>query len=277
MSRFRDLLDAGKPATAMWVSLPWLPVVELLGASQCDAAVLDMEHSALSIDDVERLCIACDAAGVTPLYRPPGLDRYCVSRALDAGAQGVIFPNVRTRSEAEVAVACTRYPPDGDRPWAGPHNRANMFTGAVTLEALRSAKPEERGLSSPEYVERTNAAVYVALMIESPQGLENLDAILDVPGINAIRFGWGDYSVHVGFDVDKVQQAADHIYRVCRQRGVGCSLNLGQAEHYPGCFYMLGVDALILSASIRQTLTQARSQLGIADEGAAGSTQGSTL
>jgi 4-hydroxy-2-oxoheptanedioate aldolase len=267
MSRFQDLLDAGTPATAMWISLPWLPVVELLGANHCDAAVLDMEHSALSIDDVERLCIACDAANVTPLYRPPGLDRYCVSRALDAGAQGVIFPNVRTKAEAEFALSCTRYPPAGERPWAGPHNRANMFTGAVTLDALRAAGPEHRGLSTSEYVNRTNAGIFVALMIESPQGIENLDAILDVPGIHAIRFGWGDYSVHVAFDVDRIQEAADNVYRTCRERGIGCSLNPGQAAlHYPRCFYMVGVDALILSAAVGQTLEQARSQLGIAGD-----------
>jgi 4-hydroxy-2-oxoheptanedioate aldolase len=278
MSRFREVLAAGKPATAMWISLPWLPVVEILGASHCDAAVLDMEHSVLSIEDVERLCIACDAAGVTPLYRPPGLDRYCVSRALDAGAQGVIFPNVRTKSEAEFAVSCTRYPPTGDRPWAGPHNRANMFTGsAMTVEALRAARPEDRGVASPEYVARTNAAVFVALMVESPVGVENLDAILEVPGIDAIRFGWGDYSVHVGFDVDKIQAAADHVYGVCRQRGVGCSLNLGQADkHFPGCFYMLGVDALILSAAIRHTVGQARTQLGSVGDGSIGPLQTST-
>jgi 4-hydroxy-2-oxoheptanedioate aldolase len=152
-----------------------------------------------------------------------------------------------------------------------------MFTGALTLEALRAAKPEERGVASPEYVDRTNAAVFVALMVESPQGVENLDAILDVPGIDAIRFGWGDYSVHVGFDVDKIQEAADHVYRVCRQRGVGCSLNLAQADqHYPGCFYMLGVDALILSAAIRHTVQQARTQLGSAGDRSSEPMQGST-
>src|SRR5437763_374311 len=113
---FRERLDAGEPAFIVGVDIAWTPLAEIVGSAGADAAFIDMEHTTLSLTDVENLIIACDAAGISSLVRPAGLDTSAVSHALDSGAHGIIYADVRTREQAERAIAATRYPPAGNRP-----------------------------------------------------------------------------------------------------------------------------------------------------------------
>jgi 2-keto-3-deoxy-L-rhamnonate aldolase RhmA len=264
-NNFKRLVDAGEPALAMWVNLPWQATPEILASCGCDAALIDMEHTTSSIQDVLNMIIACAAAGITPFYRPSGMDTANVARALDSGAQGIIFPNINTRDEAERAVASCRLPPLGNRPWAGAHTRQAVWNGIPAAAALREPDPRLRGVHSAEYVDMLNNEVLVVLMIESPEGVANLNAILDVPGIHSIRFGWADYSIHVGFDLDKCQRAADLTYETCRAKGVGYSFTLGQAgqhPHYPGCWYGVGLDTLLFAGALRDAVAAARERVG---------------
>src|ERR1700735_2418763 len=98
---FRERLQSGEPAYLVGVDVPWTPLAEIVGSTGADAAFIDMEHTTLSLTDVENLIIACDAAGISALVRPAGLDVAAASRALDSGAHGVIFPDIRTRAQAE--------------------------------------------------------------------------------------------------------------------------------------------------------------------------------
>jgi 2-keto-3-deoxy-L-rhamnonate aldolase RhmA len=270
-NRFKELIQAGETAIAMWLDVPWPPLVEILGACGGDAAFIDMEHTTNSFEDVENLIIAADAAGVTPIFRPAGLDPKAVGRALDSGAQGVIFPDIRTRAEAELAVASTKYPPAGQRGWGGSHTRYAMWEGLPAAAAIRETEPQRRGVYSREYVDKANADVLVFMIIESLEGMSNLDEILDVPGIDAVSFGWADYSVQMGFDLAKCEEASNRLYDACRSRGIGTSLSIGQAgkqEHYPGCYYIAGIDTLIISAAFRQTVADARRRVAEARSGA---------
>jgi 4-hydroxy-2-oxoheptanedioate aldolase len=264
-NRFKRLLQAGEPAVAMWVNLPWLGIPEILGSAGCDAALIDMEHTTNSIGEVQNMIIACTAAGITPFYRPAGIDTANVARALDAGAQGIIFANISAREQAERAVACCKWPPAGDRPWGGAHTRQALWDGKPAAAALLESEPRRRGAHSREYVDAINNEVLVVLMIESPEGVENVNEILSVPGVDAIRFGWADYSANVGFEIEQCQKAADLVYEACRSRGVGYSFTLGQAgqrEHYPGCWYAAGLDTLIFASALREHVRGARERVG---------------
>jgi 4-hydroxy-2-oxoheptanedioate aldolase len=261
VNKFKKMTEAGEPAIAMWVSISWPPIVEILGDAGCDAAMIDMEHGFFSFREAEVLFTSCVAAGITPLFRPPGLDKYAVSRALDAGAQGIIYPDIKDRAEAELAVAYTKLPPLGIRGWAASHNHFAQWHGHVEWGREVPAEAAMHDVRSPEFAAAVNDEVYVVLMIESPEAVEHIEDILDVPGIDSIRFGWGDFSVNVGFDRQRSNEAAQRVYDACRARGVGYSFtpsDIGVKEHYAGCWYIIGYDGTVISSALRKTVTEAR-------------------
>jgi 4-hydroxy-2-oxoheptanedioate aldolase len=261
---FRERLDAGEPAFIVGVDIPWTPLGEIVGSAGADAAFIDMEHTMLSLTDVENLIVACDAADISALVRPAGLDTTAVSRALDSGAHGAIFPDIRTREQAERAVAATKYPPAGSRPWGGSHTRSVMWEGVLASKALQEDDPERRGVYSPAFVDHANQGVHVTILIESPEGVANLPEILEVPGIDAFWFGWADFSAHVAFDLERCAEAANTVYERCRAAGIGMCLALDQAEKQPfytGCFYLAGLDTLVLAGALRAGVTSARQRV----------------
>lgn len=261
VNQFKKLTQAGEPAIAMWVSISWPPIVEILGDAHCDAAMIDMEHGFFSFREIEVLFTSCVAAGITPLFRPPELDKYAVSRALDAGAQGIIYPDIKDKAEAELAVAYTKLPPVGIRGWSASHNHFAVWQGHVEWGSAESVAADVQDVRSTEFATAVNDEVYVCLMIESPEAVENIKSILDVPGIDSIRFGWGDYSVNVGFDRERCNEASQRVYEACRARGVGYSFtptDIGVKEHYPGCWYIIGYDGTVISNALRKTVAAAR-------------------
>jgi len=220
----------------------------------------------LDLHEVESLLVACDAAHVSGIIRPPGLNPEVVSRVLDAGAHGVLFADIQNKADAERAVASAKYPPTGTRGWGGAHTRYAMFEGLLAASALRESESRLRGVYSSEYTETANKHVLVHILIENPEGVDNLEEILEVPGIDGIYFGWADYSAQVDFDLAKCEAASEHIYNLCRARKVGMTLSLGTASQqpfYPGCMYVAGFDALVLSSGLRQVVESAKESLGI--------------
>lgn len=261
---FSDRLSRGEPAFIVGVDVPWTPLAELVGSAGADAAFIDMEHTTLSQTDVENLIIGCDAAGISSLVRTAGHDTTAAARALDSGAHGVIFPDVRTREQAERVVAVTRYPPAGSRPWGGAHTRSVMWEGVLASRALQETDTQRRGVYSDDYVERSNRGVHTTILIESPEGVANLPDIIEVPGIDAFWFGWADYSAHVGFDLERSTTAATVVYETCRAAGIGMCLALDQAESqpfYPGCFYLAGLDTLLLANALCTAVSGARERI----------------
>jgi len=264
---FRSRLASNEPAYFVGVDVAWSPLVEIIGSAGAEAAFIDMEHTTLSLEEVEHLTIACDAAGISSLVRVPQVDPKLVSRVLDSGAHGVIYPDIRTLDEAARAIAATKYPPVGRRPWGGAHTRSVMWEGVLASKALREPDPLARGIYSDQYVEFANSNVHVTLLIESPEGLENLPDIVKLPALDAIWFGWADYSTQVGFDLEKCTRAADHVYATCRDAGVGVCLAVDSVETqpwFPGCFYFAGLDTLLLANAIRSAVGNAKQRVSSA-------------
>lgn len=259
----RKLLEGSNP-TAVWVNIPWPPLVEIFGSCGLDAALIDMEHTSNDFGEVESLIIAAECAGVTPLVRPTELNTHAVNRLLDAGAMGIVFADIRTVEEAELAASCTKYPPTGIRGWGGSHTRYAMWEGLPASVAIRETSVEGRGVYSSEYVEKANSDVLTVLLVETPEGVENVEAIAAVPGIDAVMFGWADYSAQTGFDADAATAAAERVYEACTQNGIGTSLSVaeaGRAADIPGSFFTCGIDTLILSGAVRRVMDDARARI----------------
>ncbi|PPK93738.1 4-hydroxy-2-oxoheptanedioate aldolase [Kineococcus xinjiangensis] len=199
------LLTSPGPLLGGWSSLASPAAVASLARSGFRWVVLDMqhgEHDDRSVRDCLRGTTATDAP---VLVRPPRLDTQDIGRALDAGAAGVVVPMVSTPEQARHAARACRYAPTGNRSW-GPH-------------ALDAA------LSAPAPAE-ADAAAICAVMVETRDGLANVDAIAATEGVDVVFVGPFDLSLELGTDVDALLAAdgADDplptVVRACRERGV---------------------------------------------------------
>jgi 2-keto-3-deoxy-L-rhamnonate aldolase RhmA len=182
----RDL-PAGYPVGSFVMSASPL-VAEAMGCAGFDWAVIDMEHTPLDMADVVHVLQAVAGTHMLPITRVPWNDTVMVKRVLDAGAQTLLFPFVQNADEARKAVAACKYPPTGVRGMAA-MSRGSRF-GTVK-----------------DYFKVANAGVSVLVQIETPQAMDQLEAIAGVVGVDSIFIGPGDLSGAMGHVGDLLHPA----------------------------------------------------------------------
>ena len=146
-----------------------------------DWLFIDMEHGSMSVDSAAQISIAASDAGITPIVRVPGFQHFHATRVLDAGAQGVVFPHVDTADTARELAKYCRYPPVGQR----------SVVGAIPQVDFQS-------LPMGEMTQSVNESTLVAVMIESPKAVDNVDEIAKVDGIDVILVGTNDLCMEMG-------------------------------------------------------------------------------
>lgn len=167
------------PAVNAWLSIPSSYSAELIASCGFDAVTVDLQHGMIDFGLAVPMLQAISATAATPLVRPSGSDPVEIMHLLDAGAYGVICPQVDNVEIARKVVAACKYPPAGTRSF-GPA-RGLLYGGA-------------------DYFQHANNEVLVFVMIESREAVENLDEILDVEGIDGIYIGPNDLSLSYGGD-----------------------------------------------------------------------------
>lgn len=176
---FKRALRAGRPQIGLWSSLASHITVEVIAGAGFDWLLLDMEHSPNEVPMVHAQLQAAASGSAHPIVRPPWNDMVVIKRLLDIGVQSLLIPYVQTVEEARNAVAFTRYPPQGLRGFAtGP--RANNY-GRIT-----------------DYVQTYADELCVLVQIETRLGLDNLEAIAGVDGIDGIFIGPADLAAALG-------------------------------------------------------------------------------
>ena len=190
-------------------------VVEAMAGAPFPALCFDMEHSTLNAAAVEGLLRAADVAGKPVLVRVPeiGAD---IQRVLDAGAAGIIVPQVETAAQAREVVERARFAPEGRRGLG------------VTRGSVYGA-----GLASPGYPAETNARTLVAIQIESVTGVAAADEILATPGIDAVVIGPGDLSSSLGVPLGAPAfwEAVDTVYAAAAAHGVAAGSFAFRPDH----------------------------------------------
>lgn len=156
-------------------------IVELLGAIGYDFVMIDCEHGPMGLHQVEHMVRAAEAFGVTPIARIPDHADATILRFLDRGVQGIIVPHVNTREQAEAVAQAARYYPEGHRGAAS--GRAHDYN--VRLSRVESAQ-------------WINAQMLVIPMVEETQAVDNLEAILTVPGIDVLHVAASDLGQSMG-------------------------------------------------------------------------------
>ena len=204
-------------------------IVEFFALAGFDFVWIDGEHPAMNIETAQRHVAAAQGAGAAAFYRVPWNDPVLAKPALDMGADGIIFPMVRTRAEAERAVAACRYPPRGARGW-GPI-RDNGY-----------------GLFSSEWQLANAEDFWVILQIEHFEAVDNLESILDAEGVSALTVGAGDLSASLGVPGQirhpEVLRHMEKIARLARERGVPFSISCGNDPEFVRWWIERGINWL---------------------------------
>ena len=175
-NRLREILKKGDIAVGVTVTIGHPDVSEILAKMGFDFIHFDTQHSPLSIETVQYLMQSMSYSETTPIIRVQWNDIAMINRALDIGAHGVVIPFVNTKEDMEKALKFARFPPKG----------------------VRSYGPRRASLRDPEYVKNCNEEILVFPQIETKEGLENIEDILSVDGVEAFFVGPYDLSFSLG-------------------------------------------------------------------------------
>jgi len=215
-NRLREIWQSGKPASNCWLTLGHPFTAELVAHQGWDSVTVDMQHGVGDIGTMVAMLMAVSASATVPLVRVPWNEPGPVMRALDAGAYGVICPNIETSEECERFVGACRYAPKGYRS-VGPL-RAPLYAGA-------------------DYLKHANATVLAIVQVETRKGLENVDAIAAVEGLDMLYVGPSDLGLSLGRQPrgdqtdPVVVEAIDAILRSARRAGLKAGIYCSSADY----------------------------------------------
>lgn len=206
--RLRIRLEAGFLALGMGLrQIRTADIGRLLAVTDYDWALIDLEHGPMSIDTANHMSVACEMAGVTPLVRVPKNEVNMATRLLDGGAMGIVFPHVNTAEEARHLVDACLYPPTGSRSMGG----------------SRLAQLGFRVESRDRAAAAGNEATFLVAMIETPDAVNNADAIAACPGVDALLIGSNDLTLAMGIpgklDHPRLAEAYAAVSKACAAHG----------------------------------------------------------
>lgn len=218
-NKLKSLWAEGRPTINGWCSIASPFSAEIMAAQGFDSITVDMQHGALDYSALLPMLQAMRASGATLLARVPWLEPGIIMKALDAGAYGIICPMVNTAEEAARFVSYMRYPPLGQRSF-GP-TRVSFAAGA-------------------NYAGEANDNMLAFAMIETAEGMANLDAIAATPGLDGIYVGPADLTLSLtqgrlapGFDREEPEMVAalHRIVAACKANGLRAALHCGTPDY----------------------------------------------
>jgi 2-keto-3-deoxy-L-rhamnonate aldolase RhmA len=182
-------------------------VPRILAAAGFHWAFIDTEHGGFDLETVQDLCRVSNLVGFCPIVRVGDMQYSLVARALDCGAQGIIFPRVESPELLEKAISWMKFPPMGMRGYG-----------------LGPTQTEFEPLSFSQIIEHMNANTMAVFQIETKRALDAREELLSVPGVDAVMVGPADLSISLGvpgeFQHPKMVAAMDAIRDSCDRHGV---------------------------------------------------------
>jgi 4-hydroxy-2-oxoheptanedioate aldolase len=244
-NKIKEMWRDGKSANLGWLSIAHGFSAEIMARQGFDALCVDLQHGTSEMNDVLPMLQAISQTETVPFVRVAWNDPAAIMKALDLGAYGIIVPLVNTAEEAATAVAACRYMPDGMRS-SGPV-RAAHYGGA-------------------NYFEQANDEIVVMAMIETQEGLANLEAICATPGLDAVYIGPADLSYALGMapradNPDPTHLATcDKILETAHKHGIKAVMHCASAEFAAGAVKR-GFDMVMLTSDLNCLIAGARQQL----------------
>jgi 4-hydroxy-2-oxoheptanedioate aldolase len=211
-------IRAGKPQFGSLLNFGDPLVAEMMAAVGFDWLLVDTEHGPIDLATLATMFAVVTRYPVAPFVRVHALSEENVKRVLDAGAWGVLAPNIRTREEAELLVAACKYPPAGVRSLGAGRFALSFKTDALT------------------YFARANDEILVIAQIEHVDAIKNIDAILSVPGIDACYVGPNDLCASMGLAPSlepphrEFEEAMQIVFSAARRHGVAPGIHCSTTE-----------------------------------------------
>lgn len=217
-NKLRQIWENGQPVLNGWCSIGNAFTAEIMAAQGYDSVSIDIQHGALDYAAALTMFQAMRGSGVVPMARVPWLDPAYIMKVLDAGAMGVICPMINSRTEAEQFVSYMRYPPLGQRSYG----------------------PTRAAVAMPGYGPKMNGEVLAFAMIETKEGMKNLEEIASTPGLDGLYVGPADLTLGTqdgrlppGFDREEEEMIVliKQIANVCAKNGIKAALHCGTPDY----------------------------------------------
>lgn len=246
-SNFRQRLLAKEMLIGTLVSIPSAEIVELLSFSGFDWLFLDAEHGAYGPTEIVSMLQA--AHDCPCLVRIPGPDEAWIKKVLDAGASGIIVPQICSAQQAREVINYAKYPAQGKR-------------------GVGLGRAHKYGREFSSYLQNANQETVIVLQAENQQALDNIEAIATVDGVDAILIGPYDLSASLGQTGDvahpTVQAAIKKISQACTAHNTRlgifgvCAADVAPYKQLGFTLLTVGVDTLFIEASATSALTALR-------------------
>ena len=246
-------IKAGQQTTLGWLSIPSTYSAEIAGHAGFDAVLIDLQHGMIFFETALPMLQAISATPAIPLVRIHANDGPMMMKLLDAGAYGVVCPMISTAAQAAAFVSACRYPPVGDRSY-GP-GRGFLYGGA-------------------DYFKHADAEVMTWAMIETTEGLDNLEAIAATAGLDGLFIGPNDLAIALGClpSTDTTEPtviaAIARVLETCKRHKIAAGIFCNNADvaklRMRQGFDMIvpGNDAGILTAASKAAVAKAKEGLG---------------
>ncbi|MGH6990521.1 MAG: aldolase/citrate lyase family protein [Stellaceae bacterium] len=247
---FKAALKSGKKQAGLWLSLMNGYTAELCAGAGFDWFLIDAEHAPNTLDTLLHQLQAVAPYGTAPVVRPPNRDPDMLKLLLDMGVQSFLIPMVESADAAAALVRAVRYPPNGTR-----------GVGHVLGRASRWGRVGD-------YLKRSDEEICLLVQIESRHGMDNLEAIAAVEGVDGLFLGPADLSASLGHTGDMANPEMQAVIARTIQRIIGtgkpCGTITGGAANAKrlfadGCgFVAAGVDALLLAGAVDRLARELR-------------------
>jgi 2-keto-3-deoxy-L-rhamnonate aldolase RhmA len=246
-NRMKRELAAGNVCIGATITVYSPAFAEMLARVGLDWLWIDTEHTAISLEEVSVILQATNGTNVSTVLRVPWNDKTLIKRAIDTGPDCILVPMINTAADAEAAVRAMKYPPVGER-GAG-IGRAQAY-----------------GMAIGEYLSTANDEVTFMAQIEHIEAVENIDAIVKVPGLDSVMVGALDLSGSMGklgqTDDPEVEAAVQKVLAACKGAGIPCGVvalgpeatNRRIAEGFTAI--ITGIDVLWFAGAARAGLAE---------------------
>lgn len=249
----RRLAEADRCQFGTWVKLPTLETVEMIADAGFDFIVIDQEHAPLTFEAAYRTIALGQALGLQVLARVPDRSGSHLQRLLDCGIDGILVPRVDSVEVAQAVLAQMVFSPRGER-GLGPTSRAGGW-GSVSRD---------------DYLKHGDENVMHAVQLEDRDVLEQVERIVELPGLNGVFLGAGDLSLSSGLPATapEISALVDRMLAVTTQAGIPCGTAVPDAERALAAadsgfrYVMINNDASIFRAATAAIVRGVREGLG---------------
>ncbi len=251
-SELKAKISRGEKVFGTWLSITDPAVARMYTQLGFDFLLIDMEHSVINPETLQTMLMMFSDTPVCPIVRVPWHEPNWSKWALDAGAEGIIFPNVTSAEQAKRLVAQCKYPPQGERGFF-PKCASNFL------------------MDMPEYLDGINDRIQVWMQIESVEGLRNMEEIVKVPGLDTVLIGPADLSFSLGIGNQYENPIFDHaleeIFSKAHKAGIPVAYHMYEisekalAKGKEASLFSFGFDIVFARLGALQALNNVRTGL----------------